>query len=170
MLSSKSPPACSCLFFFFSSRRRHTRWPRDWSSDVCSSDLCFTTYFDVVLIHTRLPGTSSLSTVTVYDETFTYARPLVVKNPSVVMYAGPFVPSQSWNKVISSGASNPLLSPSVASTWSRRSRRFAGASPVSVLSAFKVRLRHTVRLLQSVEPYETVVWYSSCGAGWSVTS
>src|SRR5215510_1115515 len=30
----------SCkYFFFFSSRRRHTRWPRDWSSDVCSSDL-----------------------------------------------------------------------------------------------------------------------------------
>src|SRR5439155_8374532 len=28
-------------FFFFSSRRRHTRWPRDWSSDVCSSDLVF---------------------------------------------------------------------------------------------------------------------------------
>src|SRR5215510_15837613 len=27
------------LFFFFSSRRRHTRLPRDWSSDVCSSDL-----------------------------------------------------------------------------------------------------------------------------------
>src|SRR5215208_683588 len=26
-------------FFFFSSRRRHTRWPCDWSSDVCSSDL-----------------------------------------------------------------------------------------------------------------------------------
>src|SRR5207253_7366462 len=25
--------------FFVSSRRRHTRWPRDWSSDVCSSDL-----------------------------------------------------------------------------------------------------------------------------------
>src|SRR5690349_24493966 len=29
------PPA----FFFFSSRRRHTRSLRDWSSDVCSSDL-----------------------------------------------------------------------------------------------------------------------------------
>src|SRR5690606_7196024 len=27
-------------FFFFSSRRRHTRFSRDWSSDVCSSDLC----------------------------------------------------------------------------------------------------------------------------------
>src|SRR6266536_5560360 len=27
------------LFFLFSSRRRHTRSTRDWSSDVCSSDL-----------------------------------------------------------------------------------------------------------------------------------
>src|SRR3712207_7426985 len=34
--------------FFFSSRRRHTRYWRDWSSDVCSSDLSdqFTTYND----------------------------------------------------------------------------------------------------------------------------
>src|SRR2546422_3766886 len=29
------------MFFFFSSRRRHTRCSRDWSSDVCSSDLQF---------------------------------------------------------------------------------------------------------------------------------
>src|SRR3712207_7994130 len=28
-----------CCGFFFSSRRRHTRYWRDWSSDVCSSDL-----------------------------------------------------------------------------------------------------------------------------------
>src|SRR3712207_7838298 len=27
------------MIFFFSSRRRHTRYWRDWSSDVCSSDL-----------------------------------------------------------------------------------------------------------------------------------
>src|SRR5439155_17271219 len=26
---------------YFSSRRRHTSWPRDWSSDVCSSDLAW---------------------------------------------------------------------------------------------------------------------------------
>src|SRR5690606_41699619 len=31
-----SPVVC---YFFFSSRRRHTRFSRDWSSDVCSSDL-----------------------------------------------------------------------------------------------------------------------------------
>src|SRR3989442_9608584 len=32
-------PLLGVLFFFFSSRRRHTRCGRDWSSDVCSSDL-----------------------------------------------------------------------------------------------------------------------------------
>src|SRR5207249_7335307 len=31
------------FFFFFSSRRRHTRSKRDWSSDVCSSDLSVVT-------------------------------------------------------------------------------------------------------------------------------
>src|SRR6266498_2559991 len=30
------------ILFFFSSRRRHTRCGRDWSSDVCSSDLART--------------------------------------------------------------------------------------------------------------------------------
>src|SRR5690606_40134312 len=30
----------SLCVFFFSSRRRHTSFSRDWSSDVCSSDLC----------------------------------------------------------------------------------------------------------------------------------
>src|SRR5690606_5236563 len=30
---------CMGRLFFFSSRRRHTRFSRDWSSDVCSSDL-----------------------------------------------------------------------------------------------------------------------------------
>src|SRR2546421_9687426 len=41
----------SChVFFFFSSRRRHTRSDRDWSSDVCSSDLHCTRAFLPLLI------------------------------------------------------------------------------------------------------------------------
>src|SRR5699024_12090364 len=32
---------CMLILFFFSSRRRHTRSKRDWSSDVCSSDLLY---------------------------------------------------------------------------------------------------------------------------------
>src|SRR5947209_12602185 len=35
----------SALLFFFSSRRRHTRYWRDWSSDVCSSDLDWLTRY-----------------------------------------------------------------------------------------------------------------------------
>src|SRR5690349_22988460 len=38
-VSKCSSVSVSCFFFFFSSRRRHTRSLRDWSSDVCSSDL-----------------------------------------------------------------------------------------------------------------------------------
>src|SRR5690625_7709851 len=30
------------MCFYLSRRRRYTRWPRDWSSDVCSSDLAGT--------------------------------------------------------------------------------------------------------------------------------
>src|SRR3712207_7656626 len=36
---SKAKEVVVIIYFFFSSRRRHTRYWRDWSSDVCSSDL-----------------------------------------------------------------------------------------------------------------------------------
>src|SRR3712207_9024436 len=42
MYYEKSYVSARCgllVCFFFSSRRRHTRYWRDWSSDVCSSDL-----------------------------------------------------------------------------------------------------------------------------------
>src|SRR5690606_40321448 len=41
--------------FFFSSRRRHTRFSRDWSSDVCSSDL-------KVMLQHRESGSTQLRT------------------------------------------------------------------------------------------------------------
>src|SRR5699024_11837915 len=47
LLSCLSILRLSCIFFF-SSRRRHTRSKRDWSSDVCSSDL-----FDESLVGAR---------------------------------------------------------------------------------------------------------------------
>src|SRR5699024_11647223 len=40
-------------FFFFSSRRRHTRSKRDWSSDVCSSDL-------IIRDHGAVPATIAI--------------------------------------------------------------------------------------------------------------
>src|SRR5699024_5337457 len=41
------------LLFFFSSRRRHTRSKRDWSSDVCSSDLALRAAGEAELIPQR---------------------------------------------------------------------------------------------------------------------
>src|SRR5690554_3345052 len=54
---------CLLFFFFFSSRRRHTRCGRDWSSDMCSSDLigstllagCFGTHTSQAPIATTYP-------------------------------------------------------------------------------------------------------------------
>src|SRR5437660_7202172 len=40
---------CVSFFFFFSSRRRHTRWPRDWSSD------CALPIYGEVLYQSDLP-------------------------------------------------------------------------------------------------------------------
>src|SRR5712664_1657631 len=44
------------FFFFFSSRRRHTRSDRDWSSDVCSSDLLVDGAFESGLVLGRRLG------------------------------------------------------------------------------------------------------------------
>src|SRR5690554_1978493 len=41
------------FFFFFSSRRRHTRCGRDWSSDVCSSDLSAIKYIDTLSMYSK---------------------------------------------------------------------------------------------------------------------
>src|SRR2546421_6276826 len=43
----KTSRTCDAFCFFFSSRRRHTRSDRDWSSDVCSSDLFALTVQDL---------------------------------------------------------------------------------------------------------------------------
>src|SRR5947209_12033103 len=44
------------FFFFFSSRRRHTRYWRDWSSDVCSSDLASAIRDDRAFLFSGISG------------------------------------------------------------------------------------------------------------------
>src|SRR5690606_39695707 len=61
------PQSLCVLLFFFSSRRRHTRFSRDWSSDVCSSDLNSSLEFStlkrtVEFMVTTVGGTSFGST------------------------------------------------------------------------------------------------------------
>src|SRR5687768_7856357 len=51
------------FFFFFSSRRRHTRCSRDWSSDVCSSDLVT---IMVKELRSRMRGRRAFVVLTIY--------------------------------------------------------------------------------------------------------
>src|SRR3712207_1430973 len=53
------------FFFFFSSRRRHTRYWRDWSSDVCSSDLAGFIYAALGVIYAVI---LALEVIAVWEE------------------------------------------------------------------------------------------------------
>src|SRR6266511_5447099 len=90
----------SLSFFFFSSRRRHTRFSRDWSSDVCSSDLVLVPHgpprtIRVALTDFRWPLDPALATTR--DET-TLARALYA-TPLRTDAAGRVVPGlcSAWN-------------------------------------------------------------------------
>src|SRR5206468_9363151 len=61
------------VFFFFSSRRRHTRSDRDWSSDVCSSDLLVIPPF--VLHGMKGIGTEPAFLINVPTEHYVYDDP-----------------------------------------------------------------------------------------------
>src|SRR5438874_9725161 len=65
------------FFFFFSSRRRHTRSLRDWSSDVCSSDLIFELLRRCC--HTELTARSN------YDWCAGHCHPVYASNESPLL-------------------------------------------------------------------------------------
>src|SRR3712207_1132914 len=66
------------FFFFFSSRRRHTRYWRDWSSDVCSSDLVLATTLSLVVIFLPVSFMSSISGRFLYQFGITAAVSVMV--------------------------------------------------------------------------------------------
>src|SRR5207249_6953020 len=59
VLGGLAGPHMYLTVFFFSSRRRHTRSKRDWSSDVCSSDLTSTTSSTSWCAHPASAGSCS---------------------------------------------------------------------------------------------------------------
>src|SRR3982750_2632436 len=78
------------FFFFFSSRRRHTRSDRDWSSDVCSSDLgtliAFTTLQSQLfrpLMGLLNTGVQVVSSLALFQRVFEYLDlPVEVDEPT----------------------------------------------------------------------------------------
>src|SRR5690554_132516 len=55
------------FFFFFSSRRRHTRCGRDWSSDVCSSDLAVNAFLGRYNFQSNGPDVNAAIAAMLYD-------------------------------------------------------------------------------------------------------
>src|SRR6266576_3953846 len=138
------------VFFFFSSRRRHTRSLRDWSSDVCSSDLRATArrldrelIMDTVLQDIRYalrtfanrPGFTSLAILTlalgIGPTTAVYSfvegvllRPLPYKDAGRLVRIG-----WTWKQYYVSR--RMAASPSLAEVrvWMAQSHSFAEMSP-----------------------------------------
>src|SRR5687768_18133118 len=79
------------LIFFFSSRRRHTRCSRDWSSDVCSSDL-----------EDQHCGVPTLQVPKPYEP---WLFLIIVPSPRVHSPIFKLKPSNSWNRPRSLGNS-----------------------------------------------------------------
>src|SRR5437868_9297660 len=66
------------IYFFFSSRRRHTRSKRDWSSDVCSSDLNVLKPISITVEDLKLPPIIMLkSTTTLGEVTVSGKKPFI---------------------------------------------------------------------------------------------
>src|SRR2546422_9948801 len=61
------------FFFFFSSRRRHTRCSRDWSSDMCSSDLS--------LVIVGLPNFLSMTTLRPFGPSVAFTAAAMIVTP-----------------------------------------------------------------------------------------
>src|SRR5690606_40791509 len=80
------------FFFFFSSRRRHTRFSRDWSSDVCSSDLSsvFADYgFQIMLAETRPEKLPVLFTA--FDSIAANLREVAISDDELLRARAPLV-------------------------------------------------------------------------------
>src|SRR2546429_4496278 len=67
--------------FFFSSRRRHTRCSRDWSSDVCSSDLLRREVGDEVDIMLDFHGRTTPAMGIQYGRAVAPYSPLFIEEP-----------------------------------------------------------------------------------------
>src|ERR1041385_3168919 len=108
-----------CKSFFFSSRGRHTRCSRDWSSDVCSSDL----FTAISLVGISLTLVILVVPATVFDNTFGAAAPESRMNRMLFCrFIGMYGPESSYGTNPGFGFLNRTI------------RNLPGAEDVSVYS------------------------------------
>src|SRR5450432_3789915 len=111
----------NCRFFFFSSRRRHTRSDRDWSSDVCSSDLSISNSQNLCA---GTPAPFTGSTPTGGTGTYTYQWYLntgsgwfAIGGATGINYAsGPLAQATQFLRQVTSGACAAINSTAITVT------------------------------------------------------
>src|SRR5207302_6222509 len=77
------------FFFFFSSRRRHTRFSRDWSSDVCSSDLDRLPYDCGAILSGAIVGAAPRSEQARAEAGVTGCHGAIAETGSLALISGP---------------------------------------------------------------------------------
>src|SRR5690349_24150323 len=81
------------ICFFFSSRRRHTRSLRDWSSDVCSSDLAIKFRKDISYDQGSFTGSNCITGASQHDDIGYGCGATTRGNPtSITVYTDPVTP------------------------------------------------------------------------------
>src|SRR5690606_39452191 len=107
--------------FFFSSRRRHTRFSRDWSSDVCSSDLGFS---GLVNAPTGSGKTYSLMVPIVTD--FMERHPTEKARKNAGLHAVWITPIRALSKEIELRSEERRVGKESRSRWSRGQHKIKG--------------------------------------------
>src|SRR5690606_35400405 len=140
-------PIRKILFFFFSSRRRHTRFSRDWSSDVCSSDLVLVDWTPVSVIAMTLAMGTENSVFRRHGETtvaLTYVTGALVKIGQRI--AAAFFGGPRWSWLPYLGLWGGLVTGAVLGALAHRA---LGLHALWIAAAFAATLTVSVRFLSA---------------------
>src|SRR5215469_7954752 len=98
------------FFFFFSSRRRHTRSLRDWSSDVCSSDLDFEGDPGRPLSERRIKRSPLQDVAGMVDSFYTVSHgALFGETPGLILKPGNSTATAAWARYWSGAVGRAFL-------------------------------------------------------------
>src|SRR2546429_2420593 len=153
--------------FFFSSRRRHTRCSRDWSSDVCSSDLVIGPAiswpaFDLGRVRAQIAGSRARADVALAGYEQTVLRALEETENALVTHAR----TRDSLKDAQDAARESLTAARIART------RYEGGMVafLAVLAAQRTQLAAEDRLAQVRTDAATslIAVYKALGGGWEM--